>query len=234
MRNVDGSDQRSVIDTYREQLRPYIDGVGQFDALVVRWLISESDELRDTLLKRSDSGDRNRVNAFFSTVKSASASADLPAPRRRAPDQLADSPATLQVPPKETLTAADLADPPETLRQLVSVYRILRDTQIARELKVLHQGRCQLCGNTIELADGTCYSEAHHIRPLGAPHFGPDRKSNMLVLCPNDHARCDLGAITLDLATIRTHAQHDVGGEFLDYHNREIHAPRFSGPGVAH
>jgi putative restriction endonuclease len=37
-----------------------------------------------------------------------------------------------------------------------------------------------------------------HIRPLGAPHNGPDVKENIIIcLCPNHHVLFDSGAITL-------------------------------------
>ena len=74
---------------------------------------------------------------------------------------------------------ADL-DPPA--RVVATTYRILRDTAAARRLKADHDDRCQICGATIELPDGARYSVAHHIRPLGRPHDGPDIRENMVVL----------------------------------------------------
>ena len=86
---------------------------------------------------------------------------------------------------KSTPVPPDEVAPPE--RILVETYRILRDTELARKIKKLHKNECQLCGTTITLQDGTSYSEAHHICPLGTPHNGPDVAGNILVLCPNHH-----------------------------------------------
>jgi putative restriction endonuclease len=58
-------------------------------------------------------------------------------------------------------------------RRLGQVLRIVRDTQQARRIKQLHDYRCQMCGTRLEGAAGP-YAEAGHIRPLGAPHNGPD------------------------------------------------------------
>jgi putative restriction endonuclease len=41
------------------------------------------------------------------------------------------------------------------------------------------------------------YAEGAHIRPLGAPHRGPDTLDNLLCLCPNHHLLFDIGAITI-------------------------------------
>ena len=101
-----------------------------------------------------------------------------------------------------TLQASDLGDvPPE--RADVTTYRVLRDSALARRVKMLHQHECQICGETIELPDGTRYAEAHHVKPLGKPHSGPDVLGNIICLCPNHHAECDLGACTLSLNSLR-------------------------------
>lgn len=119
----------------------------------------------------------------------------------------------------ETPQASDM-NPPN--RTLIEVYRILRDTQLARRIKTLHGNRCQLCGTTLGLADGTHYSEAHHIRPLGAPHNGPDVAANVIVLCPNHHALLDLAAIELKPDAIAVVDGHSIGQEFINYHNLVI------------
>jgi predicted restriction endonuclease len=69
----------------------------------------------------------------------------------------------------QTQLASDLSAPaPERVE--TTAYRILRDTDLARQIKALHEYRCQICGHTIRLPDGSFYAEAHHIQPLGAPH----------------------------------------------------------------
>ena len=104
-----------------------------------------------------------------------------------------------------------------------TVCRIVRDTLLARRIKMLHNHECQLCGHTISLPDGSLYAEGHHIQPLGEPHNGPDTAENVLCLCPNHHAACDLGAILLAADDLRRVDGHVVGQKFLDYHNRVVY-----------
>lgn len=108
-------------------------------------------------------------------------------------------------------------------RSLQQTYRILRDTLLARQIKLLHRNRCQLCAMTIELPNGGFYSEAHHIKPLGKPHGGPDSAGNMIVVCPNHHAMLDYGVIDLKIMAIRTHVGHVLNQEFIEYHNKNIY-----------
>jgi predicted restriction endonuclease len=123
-----------------------------------------------------------------------------------------------------TPKASDLSDlgddAPSVVKQ--DTYRILRDTTLARKLKKLHEDTCQLCSTQVKLRADTTYSEAHHIIPLGQPHFGPDTAENMIVLCPNCHVLCDYGAIELSLNTISMRAAHSVSSESVTYHNKPI------------
>jgi putative restriction endonuclease len=74
------------------------------------------------------------------------------------------------------------------------------------------------------------YAEGAHIRPLGAPHNGPNSKDNLLCLCPNHHALFDLGGVTVadDLSLngapgrLTVHTRHRINAEHLRYH-REYH-----------
>ena len=109
---------------------------------------------------------------------------------------------------------------PTRIRQ--ETYRILRDTALARKIKLIHGDQCQLCGETIVLSDGSTYSEAHHIKPLGGPHHGPDVPENIIVLCPNHHVMFDYGAITVGRSQIKSCINHHVGQKYLDYHNEVI------------
>ncbi|MFA6473001.1 MAG: HNH endonuclease [Candidatus Latescibacterota bacterium] len=122
------------------------------------------------------------------------------------------------VPEKLTPRAIDFEDSsqPERVRQ--EVYRILRDTALARTIKKSHKYQCQICGQTLKLSDGTPYAEAHHIVPLGKSHNGPDVSSNILCVCPNDHVLLDYGAIKLDEIRLE-----GIGKEFIDYHNENIY-----------
>ncbi|MFN8463908.1 MAG: hypothetical protein U0X20_00095 [Caldilineaceae bacterium] len=122
----------------------------------------------------------------------------------------------------ETLQAADIEAGDEAERVLNHIYRILRDTRVARWVKFVHEHRCQICDTTIQLPD-LIYAEAHHVRPLGAGHRGPDVIENVLCVCPNHHAELNYGAITLDGSKIRNVRGHYLGPEFVEYHNRSIY-----------
>ena len=81
-----------------------------------------------------------------------------------------------------------------------------------------------MCGTRLEGLSGP-YAEAAHIRPLGAPHHGPDTPDNILCLCPNHHVLLDHGGVGLaeDLSLIgavgrvAVHPQHRISGEHLRY-----------------
>lgn len=118
-----------------------------------------------------------------------------------------------------TPDASDLAEPPQ--RQQFTTYRILRDSPLARRIKAIHKNECQICGHTIILPDGSRYSEAHHIHPLGLN--GPDRAENILCLCPNHHAELDYGVRTLSLKDLRTLPEHSIAEGHLRFHNEQIH-----------
>jgi putative restriction endonuclease len=87
--------------------------------------------------------------------------------------------------------------PSEAPRRETTVLRIVRDTRQARRIKELYDYGCQMCGVRLETPAGP-YAEAAHIRPLGAPHNGPDKPDNILCLCPNHHILFDHGSITID------------------------------------
>ncbi|MER5931311.1 YDG/SRA domain-containing protein [Streptomyces sp. NPDC002054] len=76
------------------------------------------------------------------------------------------------------------------------VQRMVRDAAAARRIKDLYGGQCQTCGIRLTGADAKPYSEGAHLKPLAAPHRGPDVERNILCLCPNCHVRLDLGVIS--------------------------------------
>ena len=76
---------------------------------------------------------------------------------------------------------------------------------------------CQICGSRILLGDGSPYAEAHHVKPLGAPHNGPDHPGNIVCVCPNCHVMLDYGAIAADPTKLS-----NVLPEFINYHNQVI------------
>ncbi len=129
-----------------------------------------------------------------------------------------------------TPTAEDLSSPEQDISQLnlpvdrkeQTIYRILRDTEIARFIKQLYNFRCQICSYTVKLNDGKLYAEAHHIKPLGSPHNGPDIGSNILCLCPNHHVQLDYGVIPIKKSDLNLHANHTLDDEFIQYHNLKL------------
>lgn len=129
-----------------------------------------------------------------------------------------------------TPLASDIAESETPGRVHTNVYRILRDTELARKIKLLHKNLCQLCGNTVSLADGSTYAEAHHIKPLGRPHNGPDIAENIIVLCPNHHVQLDFGALQLGPEKIHSIHGHNIGSQFIEYHNSEIYGASSSKP----
>ena len=111
----------------------------------------------------------------------------------------------------------------EASRQNILLNRIIRDTTLTRKVKDLHQNKCQICGKVIQLQEDRLYSEAHHVKPLGNPHNGPDIIENILVVCPNHHVMLDYGAIELKINEIKKVEGHNVVKEYIQYHNKEIY-----------
>jgi hypothetical protein len=120
----------------------------------------------------------------------------------------------LRAPPR--IQQIDDAEPSEPRRTLQTVSRIIRQTKLIEQLKLLHDNRCQICGLAIQLGD-TSYSEGHHIRPLA--RNGPDVAENILILCPNHHVLCDYGGPRLDRSALRLDSRHNVGDQYIEWHN---------------
>jgi hypothetical protein len=123
--------------------------------------------------------------------------------------------------------ASDIADPEVPERVETTTYRILRDTKKARGIKCLYDYCCQICGETIELGNAP-YSEAHHIKPLGNPHNGPDHESNIISVCPNHHVLLDYFAFKLDTEQLNLHLAHHINSNYIDYHNLQFETIRSS------
>lgn len=122
-------------------------------------------------------------------------------------------------------------------REQVLVNRIIRDSALTRFLKALYQSQCQICKASFRLPSGVRYAECHHMRPLGRPHGGLDKETNMLVLCPTHHAMMDFGALAVhpdDLVVLSIERSrpehhkslaltlHPLEREFLAYHYSNI------------
>ena len=114
--------------------------------------------------------------------------------------------------------------PSEAPRRETTVLRIVRDTKQARRIKELYDYGCQMCGTRLEGLAGP-YAEAAHIRPLGAPHNGPDSPDNILCLCPNHHVLFDHGGVGIGEdfslvgpeARLQVHPRHQISDEHLRY-----------------
>lgn len=112
-------------------------------------------------------------------------------------------------------------------RQETTIQRLVRDTKAARQIKELYDYTCQVCGTRLRGADGP-YAEGAHIRPLGAPHDGPDTMDNILCLCPNHHVLLDYGGVAVgdDLSLIGeegyliVHPSHSINKDHLRYRHR--------------
>lgn len=118
--------------------------------------------------------------------------------------------------------ASDISHSSKTRRTLSVENRIIRDTKIAKWVKYVHGYRCQICREAIELQNGNLYAEAHHLKPLGEPHNGPDVIENVLCVCPNHHAQLDYGAIEIDKSRLYNVQGHHIGDQYINYHNTVI------------
>jgi len=161
----------------------------KFDELLKAWLENNSMKLKEWYLRDADNQDKRSIDLFFGEP------------------QVLDTP-----------RATDLNDPPEAARIETTIYRILRDTVLSREVKIAHNFKCQLCSVTIQLGDGSYYAEAHHVKPLGRPYNGPDTVDNIICVCPTCHVLLDYKVIKLEKAKLA-----NVSSEYVDYHNSEIY-----------
>lgn len=82
-------------------------------------------------------------------------------------------------------------------RRTLEVQSQVRNRKLAAALKRRYDNICAVCGVKLQVGEVRFYSEAAHIKPLGKPHNGPDKASNMLVLCPNHHLQFDRGILRL-------------------------------------
>jgi HNH endonuclease len=148
-------------------------------------------------------------------------------------------------PPASRLRSVDLQSLAEQLKTDATVERRpreisqqVRDRKLASELKAAYENRCMFCGELLAVSASPeqHYSEAAHIKPLGAPHNGPDTLPNLLVLCPNHHLQFDYGILRLQLRdgeyvimskqpedplhsrTVEFVEHHELDYDFVRYH----------------
>lgn len=203
------SAEKSIHDACTRRLQKNL-SAEEFDALVKNWLSGQPEGLQ-SLLRKAHGYVKNTVEV------EALLHARVPVEHSVVTDGDGTSYSASAVP-----KASDIVDAVHPERRETIVQRIIRDTETARVLKLRHRNQCQICGVAILLWGGFTYAEAHHIKPLGHPHNGPDTPSNMIVLCPNHHAQCDLGAIRLDIESLRRVPDHIIDTEYIQYHNTII------------
>lgn len=122
-------------------------------------------------------------------------------------------------------------------RREITQDSIDRDERLVRRLKALYDDTCQVCGDRRRQSSSEGFSNVHHLMPLGAPHNGPDVPENVLVVCPNHHEDFENGMLTIDPQTlevdhlyeetvtgrtIETRGDHQIGPQYVAYHNQMI------------
>lgn len=119
----------------------------------------------------------------------------------------------------------DVSPNAKPIRRDVISSKIVRDSQLALDIKDKYDYSCQVCGIRLDCKGGP-YAEAAHIKPLGTGHNGPDIEENLLCLCPNHHVLFDGGAFKINddysLSGIEgklvVKRNHNINNEYLAYH----------------
>ena len=119
----------------------------------------------------------------------------------------------------KNILANDISTPKRVTSEIL---RIIRDSSLAKKIKEKNNHKCQICSFTFTLPNGSHYAEAHHLKPLGEPHNGPDIEENIIFLCPNHHAMLDFNVIKLNYEEISGNSQHSIGEFFVNYHNDKV------------
>lgn len=109
------------------------------------------------------------------------------------------------------------------------VHRIVRDTLLSGQIKIIYGYSCQVCAVRLKGPAGF-YAEAAHVRPLGRPHNGPGNLDNLICLCPNHHYLFDVGAFGIDddlsligmPGQLRLDKRHVLSPEHLRYHRQHF------------
>ncbi len=107
-------------------------------------------------------------------------------------------------------------------RNLIQTERIIRDTKVSSWVKYVHEYKCQICETALKIDDYEFYAEAHHLKPLGNGHNGPDVVENIICVCPNHHALLDLAVIHIEKSQLRYVEGHEINPEYISYHNDVI------------
>lgn len=105
-----------------------------------------------------------------------------------------------------------------TIRVIREIEIILRKKNLVDLIKKLYNKTCQLCETQVAIGENKCYSEVHHIIPLGKPHNGIDALENMICVCPNCHIELDFKAIPLNENMLKP-TRHKISSKSIEYHN---------------
>ena len=111
------------------------------------------------------------------------------------------SPAAAPAPAKPEVLPADLLDEEGSdaavSRTIKQAQVQERNRRLSAKLRLGYAHKCQFCRKTLQVGEERFYSEAAHIKAIGEPHNGPDKLSNMIVLCPNHHIQFDHGILRI-------------------------------------
>lgn len=118
-------------------------------------------------------------------------------------------------------------DAAQVMRSLRQVEAQIRNPRNVRELKELYNHACAFCGKQVVIGvmPMRYYSEAAHIKPVGVPHDGPDRKGNMLVLCPEHHLQFDRGVVGMWRGPAGYFVVSKIPGDPVHGRHIALHAP---------
>lgn len=174
----------SVRDTHLAQLKSVgIERVGQFDALVQKWLASGDEELRTVLLRRCKKDeDKHQIERFFSSSTAAREREDIGRP-------------VVVALPGEVEYTSDLIEG-ATRRVFVNAYERsprARAACIAHYRSVCMVCECDLGVMYGEIAEG--FVHVHHLKPLSeiGEEYVVDPIKDLRPVCPNCHAVIHLG-----------------------------------------
>ncbi len=171
-----GITNQAVLDTFRRQLEPDIDSTSQFDHLLKEWLINDSTELREILLKhKSNRSDEILINnAFY-----------------RAPEEDILLANEFGVDPND----AEFREGKEKLRIHLVKERNKYLVSSAKEHWFRENNgsvSCEICNFSFDDTYGEFgkgYIEAHHILPVSALTSDTIMKINDLTpVCSNCHS----------------------------------------------
>jgi hypothetical protein len=172
-------------------------------------------------------GGLNRISTPAVTATSGATVASSPAraPRDPAKSSTPRGPSTQA--PGPDWSDEDAEDAATVMRRLQEVQSQIRNLRHVRELKALYEHTCAFCGKRMIVGvDPTRhYAEAAHIKPVGLPHNGPDRRDNMLILCSEHHLQFDRGVLRIRQTEAGPVVVSKIKGDPLDGNRLKLRPP---------